>query len=113
MMTEAELDDWIVEKTDTEIVMSKMRDNGYSLSGLSRVYYVNRLIAEGYTPESAFHEVRHSLMRLLHANRLFPSSINGWTTFEGQSATPERITDAQAVRRGDRVFTYDLAGDSP
>jgi hypothetical protein len=106
-MTAAELDEWIITKTDSAIIWDKMKGTG-SLAGLGCGYLVRLHMADhGVEQAEAMEAVRKSLMRLLRAGRIFAVSINAWSTVDGPK-TPQRIYDIKDVLANKRPYTTDL-----
>jgi hypothetical protein len=106
-MTNDELDDWIIQKTDTKIIVDMMDDN-CSLIGVGRFFYVHMLVGDyGYDLAEANNAVCRSLVRLLRAGKIYAVGINAWST-KDTTTNPQRRLDAEAVRLGKRPYTADL-----
>jgi hypothetical protein len=107
-MTNQELDDWIILKTDTLVIFEKMRGN--NVTAMVNVhFYVNRLTDQfGGEPITHFLRVREALIRLLKAKRICVSGVNGWTTNPEVPATLQRHHEAEMVLSGQREWTSDL-----
>lgn len=106
-MTNEELDNWIIQKTDTHVIVDMMTDDS-SLIGVGKTFFVMMLIEDhGYTRNKANNAVCRALVRLLRAGRIYAVGVNAWSTKE-TSTSPQRAFDAEAVRTGRRPFTADL-----
>lgn len=108
-MTNDELDAWIIQKTDTQVIVNMM-DEDMNLVGVGRTFYVLMLVDDhGYDHKEANNAVCRSLVRLLRAGQIYAVGVNVWSTRPNQNATSvQRQLDAEAVRTGKRPFTADL-----
>ena len=105
-MTNEELDAWIIQKTDTCVIVDMMQET--NLVGVGRTFYTLLLTEDyGYDHAEANNAVCRSLVRLLREGKIYAVGINGWSTKQ-TATTPQRALDAEAVRAGKRPFTADL-----
>lgn len=111
-MTDAELDEWIVNQIDVFELMQKMNDAPAG-NGVGAMFFVRSMEEQFGMPNyESWPLIRVALMRLLRARRVEAVGINGWATHMTAQTTPERIADRERVLNGLWPFTVDLRNEN-